>query len=517
MADRSLALVPLRSKPGIKRDGTLLEGDWFTDGQWCRFDPRGNPRKMGGYRQLSGNLPAVARGMYGLSKNGFTYIQAGHAQGLIQLTVNNISGIAGSPSDRTPVGFTPSANAIWRMEGMFDGGGGGDRLVAWSGTGLNDISDTTDYPIYYGQFDAATPLTPIASSDCSGGLVVLYPYLFGYGNNGLVFWSVANEPSDFMSAGAGEANVTDNKIVQGLALRGGPGSSPSGLFWSLDSLIRVSFIGGDPVFDFDTISQSISVMSSRGITELDGNYYWVGLDRFYMYNGVVRELVNPLSGDFFFDSILPQNRQRVFAFVNPRWGEIWWCFPRGDVTEPNWAVIYNTRLQTWYDTPLPNEGRSDGMYYSVFGYPVLGGVQADPTSEQYPLWQHEHGKNEIGPSGTLAISSYYTTSKISMANPQPGQQAKNVNLACEVVEPDYVQVGDLELSILGQPNPRVTPVESNPAIFGETFGLPDQIVNFRGKNSWRIMRFKLASNVLDGDYLMGNTMLHLYPNGEKIK
>ena len=34
----------LRSDPGIKRDGTKLEGNNYVDGQWVRFQ-RGLPRK----------------------------------------------------------------------------------------------------------------------------------------------------------------------------------------------------------------------------------------------------------------------------------------------------------------------------------------------------------------------------------------------------------------------------------------------------------------------------------------
>ena len=35
----------LKSQPGIKRDGTKFEGDFYVDGQWVRFQ-RGRPRKI---------------------------------------------------------------------------------------------------------------------------------------------------------------------------------------------------------------------------------------------------------------------------------------------------------------------------------------------------------------------------------------------------------------------------------------------------------------------------------------
>jgi hypothetical protein len=57
----------LRSNPGIKRDGTRFEGDFYTDGQWVRFQ-RGLPRKIGGYRSVSKYLPEVSRGFTNFSQ-----------------------------------------------------------------------------------------------------------------------------------------------------------------------------------------------------------------------------------------------------------------------------------------------------------------------------------------------------------------------------------------------------------------------------------------------------------------
>jgi hypothetical protein len=77
----------------------------------------------------------------------------------------------------------------------------------------------------------------------SGGIVSLHPYLFVYGNNGLIQNCAAGNTNDWVSADANATNVASGKIVQGLPVRGGS-NAPSGLFWSLDSLIRVSYIGG---------------------------------------------------------------------------------------------------------------------------------------------------------------------------------------------------------------------------------------------------------------------------------
>lgn len=47
---------------GIKRDGTIFETNEYSDGVWCRFQ-RGQPKKMGGYRQIFNTHVGIYRGM----------------------------------------------------------------------------------------------------------------------------------------------------------------------------------------------------------------------------------------------------------------------------------------------------------------------------------------------------------------------------------------------------------------------------------------------------------------------
>ena len=45
----------LDTKPGIQRDGTTLDRDFYQDGEWVRFQ-RGRPRKIGGYREMTSQI-----------------------------------------------------------------------------------------------------------------------------------------------------------------------------------------------------------------------------------------------------------------------------------------------------------------------------------------------------------------------------------------------------------------------------------------------------------------------------
>ena len=222
----------------------------------------------------------------------------------------------------------------------------------------------------------------------SGGVVSLHPYLFVYGNNGSIRNCAAGNFHDWVSADANEANMATGKIVKGLPVRGGS-NSPSGLFWSLDSLIRVSYnptsitVGGTTVTQFwryDVISSQSSMLSSQSVIEYDGIYYWCGVDRFLLYNGVVKEIPNSMNQNFFFDNLNYAQRQKVYATKVPRFGEIWWFYPRGNSTECNDCIIYNVRENVWYDAGTALGARRSAGYFSqVFRFPVNAGVEINAT------------------------------------------------------------------------------------------------------------------------------------------
>jgi hypothetical protein len=217
----------------------------------------------------------------------------------------------------------------------------------------------------------------------SGGVVTLHPYVFVYGNDGLISNCSAGNVNDWVSADANEVSVATGKIVQGLPVRGGS-NAPSGLFWSLDSLIRVSYIGGagtPPQFwRYDLISSQSSILSSQSVIEYDGVYYWCGVDRFLLYNGVVKEIPNTFNQNYFFDNLNYAQREKVWVTKVPRFGEIWWFYPSGTATECNNAVIYNVRENVWYDAGFAlGAQRSAGYFSQVFPFPVSSDWNVNAT------------------------------------------------------------------------------------------------------------------------------------------
>jgi hypothetical protein len=217
----------------------------------------------------------------------------------------------------------------------------------------------------------------------------------------------------------------------------------------------------------------------------------------------------------------------------PRFGEIWWCYPRGDATEPSHAVIFNVRENTWYDCELPNGGRSAGIFTSVFPKPLMTGVvptispeevrvteandtritqddnvrvTQDSEIEQYKLWVHEVGTDEIDGLDLQPVFSFFETADLSM----PVMSQENKALQVLMLEPDFVQSGDMTVQVVGRANARSPEIYSEEHVIVETPQTPqEQVIYF--KTQRRELRFRFASNTIGGDYQMGLVLAHLQP------
>jgi len=508
----------LTSKAGIKRDGTQFEGEYYVDGQWVRFQ-RGLPRKIGGYRRLATNLAGPPREVEIYSAGGLTYVHSGGPNKLERFTLDS-DGNPSAISDRTPAGFATNVNNDWQFAEVYDTASGQLKLLTVAVPNLQDIDSSTTFPIYFGDAYGTAALAAIAGSpgkDVSGGIMALQTYAVAYGSNGAVLWSVSNAPADFTGAGSGGTNVTDQKIVQGFPLRGG-GQSPAALLWSLNALLRMSFVGGSAIWQFDTLSSESSILSPNSVIEYDGIYYWAGVDRFLFFNGVLQELDNDLNLNWFFDNVNYAYRGKVFAFKVPRFGEIWWCAPMFGATEPNYAIIFNVResrrlgYPVWYDTALPADFRGAGHYAQVFHSPLMTSADVVGGLGTYALWQHELGVDAVAGTQTNAIRSYFETADISAMT---SQQPSNQNLSVDFLEPDFVQVGDMTVQMSGRANAKAPQVFSDPKpVYAVPASSEQQVCYF--KESRRELRFRFESNVAGGDYQMGQNLVHVKPSDARI-
>jgi hypothetical protein len=113
---------------------------------------------------------------------------------------------------------------------------------------------------------------------------------------------------------------------------------------------------------------------------MDGVYYWMGVDRFYAYNGSVQVMPNDKNINWVYDNLNFNQRQKVWATKVPRYNEVWFFYPRGNATECTDAIIYNVKDKLWYDAgQAEGARRSCGYTTEVFPSPIWAGWEYKDT------------------------------------------------------------------------------------------------------------------------------------------
>lgn len=508
-------------QPGIQRDGTQFDSASYLDGLWCRFR-LGRPRKMGGFKQITDLISGTPRRIHCFYKGNQIITHIGSVSGIQQVVIDTNGNLI-SINDRTPVGFGAGNSVGFTMDAIFDTTSNVVQIVVHAAPDTIDAaSDLATVP-FIGQIDLTTPLSEFSNPgtltsgavwtqpNVSGGVVCVQPFVFDFDSAGLVQWSAPNLPLYLGvvggSTGAGQARISAQKIVAGIALRGGGVQSPAALFWSLSEVITATYVGTPVWFAFNTISPSSSILGTDVVIEYDGLYFWVGVDRFLVFNGTVTEVPNRYNQDWFFNNLTPGYEARTYAFKVPRYGEIWWCAAMFGATEPNYAVIYNVRENVWYDTALPNGGRSAAYFAQGFRFPLMGGSTND--GKGYSLWMHETGTDQVIGSTPTAVRSYFETAMFG--GPKDGPPDDR-GLSFAQLEPDFVQTGDMSVYLVGAANARAQEHDGPVLPLVEVPGVPqEQFVSFTPKQSQRLTRLHVESNVIGGNYICGRNIGHGQP------
>lgn len=513
-------IVPIKFKNGIQRDGTPYNSVSCINGQWCRFY-EGCARKMGGYEITDVGNEEIVRSLFVVPRTGSIDLYMGRDNSLNYLNID-VHGGTGVEVERTPTtGFVPNDDNLWCFD-LFTNSESGvitSYIVGQVSQSGQDISSTHQGPIFYGNISNDVPLVQILDTNsdpvvASGGVVFSSPVMVAYGNDGVIRWSnegdIATwEPLDSLT-NAKFLVVANTKIVKAYRNRGG--AAPSLLLWSLNSLSRATYgiIGTENTFTSTTIEDDISIMSSNCIVKYNQMFFWIGVDQFYFFNGIVQKLQNTMNNDWFFENVNLNFRQKIWGVAMPRYKEIWWFYPRGNSTECNAAIIYNLEEEIWYDTLID---RSAGVPTSIYPYPIFASsipvstITTRGALDTFPLWTHEIGTNRVQGENIYAIDSYFETSQMDMwaSNPEGSVLLRNRRIA-----PDFVQVGTMYVTINTQKYPNSPIVSDGPYPFTTS----TEKIDFASQGG--IISFLFRSNEAGGFYQEGKS-LYFFEKGDTFK
>ena len=190
----------------------------------------------------------------------------------------------------------------------------------------------------------------------------------------LVRWSDIDDPFNWTPTIENSAGFlqlpSGSRIVCGLRTR------QEILIWTTSILYSLQFTGTNDVFSQQQLADNISIISPRAKATANNTTYWMGLDKFYMYNGTITTLPTSLR-TYVFEDLNFDQADQIICGTNEGWNEVWWFYPSTDSNVNDRYVIWNHVELVWYygtldrsawiDSPLrqyPQSVNTDGYYYN---------------------------------------------------------------------------------------------------------------------------------------------------------
>jgi hypothetical protein len=158
------------------------------------------------------------------------------------------------------------------------------------------------------------------------------------------------------------------------------------------AVYSLQYLGPPFVWGAQPLGDNISIIGPNAAIVASGVVYWMGVDKFYAYDGRVQTLNCDLRRYIYNDINLEQNQQ-VFAGTNEGFNEIWWFYCSKDSLEIDRYVIYNYLEKVWYygtmsRTAWLDTGLLDSPIAATYNYKVLShevGVDDNETGTPAPI------------------------------------------------------------------------------------------------------------------------------------
>lgn len=138
------------------------------------------------------------------------------------------------------------------------------------------------------------------------------------------------------------------------------------LIWTDSSLYSMQYVGAPVVWKADIVGDNISIAGENAVAYANGVSYWMGVDKFYKYDGRAQSMRCDLR-QYIFADINNAQFDQVCAGTNEGFNEIWWFYCSLDSNQVDRYVVYNYAEDIWY---YGNMARTAWLDTGVLDNPV---------------------------------------------------------------------------------------------------------------------------------------------------
>lgn len=239
-------------------------------------------------------------------------------------------------------------------------------------------------------------------------------FVFAFGSNEigssvldpmLIRWSDQESAVDWTPAAtnqAGSLRLSDgSEIISAIQAR------QEIVVFTDSAVYSLQYLGAPDVWGAQILGSNISIEGPNAVAIGSGVIYWMGVDKFYAYDGRVQTLPCDLRRYVFGDFNQAQAAQ-VFAGTNEGFNEVWWFYCSANSTTVDRYVVYNYIEKIWYYGTL---ARTAWLDSGLLDYPIAATYLGN-------IVEHENGVDDNATGTPAAINAYIESAEFDIEDGQ---------------------------------------------------------------------------------------------------
>ena len=280
--------------------------------------------------------------------------------------------------------------------------------------------------------------------------------------------------------------------------------------WTDQALYSLQYLGPPYVWSTQLLADNISIAGPNAAAMASGITYWMGVDKFYKYDGRVQTLRCDLR-QYIYSDINPLQYDQIFASTNEGFNEVWFFYCSANSNTIDKYVIYNYAEDIWQYGSM---ARTAWLDTGLRQYPLA-------ATYSYNIVQHEYGVDDNETSTTLPIEATITSAQYDIGD------GHNFAFVYRMI-PDLTFRGStggttpavtMYLQGLNNSGSGITQSGNAGVTYNGTAPLVINVDEYTGQVYIRIrgrqMQMKITSNTIGTQWQLGAPRIDVRPDGRR--
>ena len=286
-------------------------------------------------------------------------------------------------------GVTLAPMRIWSQSNF-----GEDLFFTYRGSApfyWDASTGVTTRAVYVSSLGGASDV-PVISNIAFVSDIFRFAFCFGANEIGgaaldpmLIRWSDQEDVANWTPTALNQAGSL--RLSQGTEIVAVRQARQEVLVWTDSAVYGLQYLGAPEVWGAQLLGSNITVVSPNATIYANNVAYWMGIDKFYYYDGTVKTLPCTLRS-YVFNDINKNQFNQVICGTNEQFDEVWWFYPSAGSTQNNRYVVYNYVENIWF---YGNLSRSAWIDADLRDNPIAATYSNNLVSQEFGVDCNELG------------------------------------------------------------------------------------------------------------------------------